>query len=64
MHKKFSFANGIVIFVIKNPILAYITIIVLFAGWKKSLTEWMEFLADNLHESNDALQECFVQVSR
>jgi len=34
----------------------------IFLGWTKTLTEWNEFLAENLHESNDALQECFVQV--
>ena len=34
----------------------------LIKGWTKTETEWMEFLADNLLESNDASQECFVPV--
>jgi len=32
-------------------------------GWKGSLTEWNEFLAEDLHDSNDAAQECFVPES-
>lgn len=32
-------------------------------GWQHTLTDWNEFLAEDLHESNDALQECFVPES-
>ncbi|XP_012559766.2 scm-like with four MBT domains protein 2 isoform X1 [Hydra vulgaris] len=32
-------------------------------GWKHSLTEWNEFLAEDLHDSKDAPQDCFVPES-
>ena len=32
-------------------------------GWGDSLTEWNEFLAEDLQESKDAAQECFVPYS-
>ncbi len=31
-------------------------------GWKHTLTDWNEFLAEDLQNSRDAPQECFVQV--
>ena len=34
-----------------------------FEGWKHGLTEWNEFLAEDLQNSRDAPQECFVPVS-
>lgn len=33
-----------------------------FQGWKHGLTEWNEFLAEDIQNSRDAPQECFVQV--
>ena len=33
-----------------------------FQGWKQDLTEWNEFLAEDLQNSRDAPQECFVPV--
>eukprot|EP00794_Sanderia_malayensis_P006848 gene6848-7617_t len=32
-------------------------------GWKQGMTEWNEFLAEDLQNSRDAPQECFVQES-